>query len=91
MSKWETEEWNKCLSAAYSRLIVNFPYSSIGKNSACSAGDLGLIPGSGRSPGDGNGKPLQHSCMETPMDRGATVHGITRVEHNLVTNSPIAS
>ena len=42
-----------------------------GKASACNAGDLGLIPGSGRSPGEGNGNPLQHSCLENPMDRGA--------------------
>ena len=48
-----------------------FPHSSIGKESACSAGDPGLIPGSGKSPGEGNGKPLQYSCLENPMDRGA--------------------
>ena len=41
------------------------------KESACSAGDLGLIPGSGRSPGDGNGNPLQYSCLGNPRDRGA--------------------
>ena len=44
---------------------------SDGKVSACSAGDLGSIPGSGKSPGEGNGNPLQHSCLENPMDRGA--------------------
>ena len=47
---------------------------------ACNAGDLGLIPGSGRSPGEGNGYPLQYSCLENSMDRGAwqaTVHGVT--------------
>ena len=42
-----------------------------GKDSACSAGDLGLIPGSGRSSGEGNGNPLQYSCLENPMDQGA--------------------
>ena len=47
-----------------------FPHSSIAKESACNTGDLGLIPGSGRSPGEGNGNPLQYSCMENPMDRG---------------------
>ena len=56
------------------------PYiSSVGKESACNAGDLGLIPGSGRSPGEGNGNPLQYSCLENPTDRGvwqATVHGV---------------
>ena len=47
--------------------------------SACKAGDLGLIPGSGRSPAEGNGNPLQYSCLENPMDAGAwqaTVHGV---------------
>ena len=48
------------------------PYiSSAGKESACNAGDSGLIPGSGRSPGKGNGNPHQYSCMENLMDRGA--------------------
>ena len=49
-----------------------------GKEAACNAGDLGLIPGSGRSPGEGSGYPLQYSCLENSMDRGtcqATVHG----------------
>ena len=49
------------------------------KASACNAGDLGLIPGSGRSPGEGNGNPLQYSCLENPMDGEtwwATVHGV---------------
>ena len=44
--------------------------SSVSKESACNAGDLGSIPGSGRSPGEGNGNPLQYSCLENPMDRG---------------------
>ena len=43
---------------------------SDGKVSACNAGNLGLIPGSGRSPGEGNGNPLQHSCLENPIDGG---------------------
>ena len=42
-----------------------------GKGSACNVGEPGLIPGSGRSPGEGNGNPLQHSCLENPMDGGA--------------------
>ena len=46
-------------------------YSSVGKESACNVGDLGLIPGLGRSPGEGNDKPLQYSCLENPMNRGA--------------------
>ena len=68
-----------------------FPHSSVGKESACSAGDLGLIPGSGRSPGGGNGNPLQYSCLDNPMDRRAwqaTVHRVTRVGCNLVTKPP---
>ena len=51
------------------------------KNLACSAGDLGSIPGSGRSPGEGNGNPLQYSCLENPTDRGAwwaTAHGVAK-------------
>ena len=60
-------------------LTTGFPGDSDGKESAGNAGDLGLIPGSGRSPGEGNGNPLQYSCLENPMDRGAwraTVHGV---------------
>ena len=52
-----------------------------GKESACSAGDAGSIPGSGRSPGEGNGNPLQYSCLENPMDKEAwwaAVHGVTK-------------
>ena len=52
----------------------------LSKESACKAGDLGSIPGLGRSPGEGDGNPLQYSCLENPMDRGswrAAVHGVT--------------
>ena len=58
------------------------------EESAYNAGDQGSIPESGRSPGEGNGNPLQYSCLENPIDRGAwqaTVHGVERVGHNLVT------
>ena len=48
-----------------------FPGGSDGKGPACNVGDPGSIPGLGRSPGEGNGSPLQHSCLEHPMDRGA--------------------
>ena len=61
--------------------VLGFPGGSDHKESACSAGDAGLIPGSGRSPGEGNGNPLQYSCLENPIDRGAwqaTVHGFTK-------------
>ena len=52
--------------------MPGFPHGSVGKESACNAGDQGSIPGSGRSPGEGNGNPLQYSCLENPMDRGAS-------------------
>ena len=58
---------------------MGLPGGSDGKESACNAGDLGSIPGSGRSPGEVNGYPLHYSCLEIPMDRGAwpaTVHGV---------------
>ena len=58
-----------------------FPAGSDDKESACSEGDPGSIPGSGRSPAEGNGNPLQYSCLENPMDKGAcwtTVHGIAK-------------
>ena len=59
-----------------------------GKESACQAEDTGTIPGSERAPGEGNCNPLQYSCLENPMDRGAwqtTVHGVARVVYNLAT------
>ena len=58
-----------------------FPGGSDGKASACNVGDLGSVPGSGRSPGEGNGNPLQYSCLENPMDREAwraSVHGVAK-------------
>ena len=57
-----------CLFTKKSLLIVGFPGSSDSKESACSAGDLGLIPGLGRSPGEGNSYPLQYSGLENLMD-----------------------
>ena len=51
--------------------LWDFPGSTVVKNPPADAGDVGLIPGWGRSPGDGNGNPLQYSCLENPMDRGA--------------------
>ena len=56
------------------------------KEPACNAGDLGLIPGLGRSPGEGNGYPLQYSWLENPMDRGArqvSVYGVTKSQTQL--------
>ena len=61
--------------------IWGFPGGSVAKNLPASAGDKGLIPGSGRSPGEGNGNPLQYSCLGKPMCRGAwwaTVHGVAK-------------
>ena len=58
-----------------------FPGGSDGKESACSAGDPGSIPGLGRSPGEGNGNPFQYPCLENPMDGEAwqaTVHGVAK-------------
>ena len=69
---------------------MGFPGGSGGKESACNSGDPGWIPGSGRSPGEGNGNSLQYSCLENPMDRGAwraTVLGSQRVRHDSVTNT----
>ena len=68
--------------------VKGFPGSSVGKKSTCNAGDMGLIPGSERAPGEENGYSLQYSCLGNPMDREAwqaTVHGVSRVRHNLVT------
>ena len=67
-------------------LELGFPGGSEVKASACNAGDLGSIPGSGRSPGEENGNPLQYSCLENPMDGGAwwaTVHGIAKSQTRL--------
>ena len=65
--------------------------SLVNKEYACNAGDLDSIPGLGRSSGEGNGNPLQYSCLENPMDRGAcqtTVHGVARVRQDLATKPP---
>ena len=74
--------------------LWGFPHSSVGKESAYNAGDIrdvGSVPGLRRSPGGGHGNPLQYSCLENAMDRGAwlaTVCGVTRVGPGLVTNPP---
>ena len=65
---------------------MGLPYSSDGKESACSIGDPGSIPGSRRSPGEGNGNPLQYYCLENPTDRRtwqATVYGVTKGQTRL--------
>ena len=61
--------------------ILGFPSGSAGKESTCNAGDATLIPGLNRSPGGGYGNPLQYSCLENPMDKGAwwaTTHGVKK-------------
>ena len=63
-----------------------FPGGSDGKESACNAGELSSIPGSGRALVEGNGNPLQYSCLENSIDRGAwraTVHGVTKNQTQL--------
>ena len=69
-------------------LLPSVTGGSVVKNLPAIAGDAGLIPGSGTSPGEGNGSSLQYSCLGNPMDRGAwqaTVHGVSRVGHTLAT------
>ena len=66
--------------------VLDFPGGSVVKNSPANAGDVGSIPGWGRSPGEGNGNPLQYSCLENPTDRGewrARVHGIAKSQIQL--------
>ena len=71
----------KSLNISIKEKFKGFPGGSAMKNPSANAEDLGSIPGSGRSPGEGNGSPLQYSCLENSMDRGAwwvTVHGIAK-------------
>ena len=103
LKKWVGDHIEGFLSKSFCfsfwvSLVLNymgFPGGSDGKESACNAkepvcnaGDLGLIPGSGGSPGGGHGNPLQYSCLENRMDRGAwraTVHGVAKVGHESAT------
>ena len=69
------------------------PHDSDAEESACNAGDLGSIPESGRSPGEGNSNPLQYSCLENPMHRGAwwaTVHGVAKSWTQLSEQEPLS-
>ena len=69
------------MEKSYSPLVMGFPHGSVGKESACNAGEPGSIPGLRRSPEEGNGNPLQYSCLENTMDRGAwqaTVHEVAK-------------
>ena len=78
-SPWGHKESNMTEQLTF----LDFPASSDGKESACNAGDLGSISGSGRFPGEGSGYALQYSCLENPMDRGAwrAIGGLQRVKH----------
>ena len=70
---------------------VSYYYYLVGKESACNAGDPGLIPGLERALGEGNGNSLQYSCLGNPKDREAwraTVHWVARVRHELATKPP---
>ena len=74
--------WLACAQSVDTHWLSFGPvFGSDGKKSACNAGDPGLTPGSGRFPEEGNGNPLQYSCLENPMDRGArwaTAHGVSK-------------
>ena len=96
---WTTREFHQIPLLTYQYPKVTFVYlfqikwgfsgGSEGKESAHNAGDLGSIPGSIRSPGEGNGNRLQYSCLGNPMDRGArqtTVHGIAKSQTGLTTS-----
>ena len=75
------QHYSSKASILWCSALCGFPGGSEVKTSACNAGDLGSIPGSRRSPGEGNGNPLQYSCLKNPMYRGAfwaTVHGVTK-------------
>ena len=73
---WDVEGYSRVIQEGASFLKEGdsgrgFPGGSVGKESACNAGDPGLVPGLGRSPVKGNGYPLQYSCLENPINRGA--------------------
>ena len=81
---WEREERNTLCRKTSTDW--GFPGGSVVKNPPANAGDAGLIPGSGRSPGEGNGNPLQYSCLRNPMNRGAwwaTIHGVAKSQTGL--------
>ena len=71
-------------SYVFTRDRMGFPSGADGKESTCNVGALGLIPGLGRSPGEGNDNSLQYSCLENPMDGGARLQsmGLQRFRHN---------
>ena len=85
-TKLELKILLKFIKNKFLSIVRGFPSGSDGKESACNEENLDLIPGSGRSPGEGNGNPLQYSCLENSMDRGAwraTVHGVAKSQTRL--------
>ena len=85
MHEWS--QYHTDFNKTHYHCTLDFPDVSVIKNLLTNAGDMGSISGSGRSPGEGNGNPLQYSCLENPMDRGAcqaTAHGgYKRMGHDL--------
>ena len=76
-----SQDWKGLTSSVILRAQVGFPAGAVVKNPLASEGSVSLIPGFRRCPGEGNGNPLQYSCLENHMDRGAwwaTVHGVTK-------------
>ena len=70
LNQYSVDGWGcvPSLLFTWGQTVVDFPCGSAGKESAYNVGNLGSIPGSGRSPGEGNSNPLQYSCLENPMD-----------------------
>ena len=84
----QTQLWHLSVPLHIPHVREDFPRWLSSKESACNSGDMGLMPGLGRSPREGNDYPLQYSCLGKHMDRGtwqATVHGVARVRHDLAT------
>ena len=85
MAFWPVWGWRLTGVLTCVSLIIGLPQWLSSKESTCRAGDLGSVPGSGRSCGGGNGKPLQYSSLKSPMDRGAWRATVQRVKHDWVT------